>query len=121
MIHEQLLICLWLEVNKWINVAATDMDDNALVSELDGKHDIIMGSCVDVFAPGYILSSDIYIPNNSCYNPTANDGDECNTCQRYRTGTSQSTPIVTGAVALLLEKCPTITSTEIKSMLRTFL
>jgi len=55
-----------------------------------------MGSCVDVFAPGYnILSSDICIPNSSCYNPTAN---ECNTCQRYRTGTSQSTPIVTGAV-----------------------
>ena len=123
MIHEQLLICLLLEVNKLIDVAATDMDYNALMGELDGKNIITnMGSCVDVFAPGYnILSSDICIPNSSCYNPTANDGDECNTCQRYRTGTSQSTPIVTGAVALLLEKCPNITSTEIRNMLRTFL
>ena len=87
-----------------INVAATDLDDNALMGEFDGRNIITnMGSCVDVFAPSYnILSSDICITNSSCYNPTANDGDECNTCQKYRTETSQSTPIVTGAVALLL-------------------
>ena len=81
-----------------------------------------MGSCVDVFAPGYdILSSDICIPNTPCYNPTANDGDECNTCQRFRSGTSQSSPLVAGVVALLLERCPNITNTEIKNMLRTYL
>ena len=74
---------------------------------------------VDVFAPGYnILSSDICIPNSSCYNPTAIDGDESNTCQRFWTGTSQSTPVVTGTVALLPDKCPNITSTEIKNMLK---
>ena len=103
-----------------INVGATDMNDNALLGEFDGR--IIstnMGPCVDTFAPGYsILSSDICIPNSPCYNPT---GDDCNTCQRYRTGTAQSTPIVTGAVALLWEKCPNITSTEIRNMLRTYL
>jgi len=78
-----------------------------------------MGSCVDVFAPGYgILSSDMCIPNSPCYNSTE---DECNTCKRFRTGTSQSSPLVTGAVALLLEKCQNITNTEIRNMLRTYL
>ena len=106
-----------------INVAATDMDDNALMGEFEGRNVITnMGSCVDVFAPGYsILSSDICIPNTPCYNHTANDGNECNTCQRLRSGTSQSSPIVTGAVALLLEKCPNITNTDIRNMLRTYL
>ncbi|XP_065903952.1 extracellular serine proteinase-like [Dysidea avara] len=106
--------------NGVINVAATDMDDNALMGEFDGRVlSTNMGSCVDVFAPGYrILSSDICIPNIPCYNST---GDECNTCQRFRTGTSQSTPLVTGTVALLLEKCPNITNTEIRNMLRTYL
>ena len=109
--------------NGVINVAATDMNDNALMGEFKGRSLITnMGSCVDVFAPGYsVFSSDICIPNISCYNSTANDGDECNTCQRFRTGTSQSSPIVTGAVALLLEKCPNITNTEIRNMLRTYL
>jgi len=75
-----------------------------------------------VFAPGYnILNSDICIPYSSCYNSIANDGDECNTCQRFRRGTSQSTAIVTGGVALLLEKCPNITNTKIRNMLRTLL
>ena len=106
--------------NGVINVAATDMDDNALMGEFDGRVLFTnMGSCVDVFAPGYrILSSDICIPNISCYNFT---GYECNTCQRFQTGTSQSTSLVTGAVSLLLEKCPNITNTEIKNMLRTYL
>ncbi|XP_065902075.1 extracellular serine proteinase-like [Dysidea avara] len=109
--------------NGVINVAATDMDDNALMGEFKGRSLITnMGSCVDVFAPGYtILSSDICIPNIPCYNSTANNGDKCNTCQRFRSGTSQSSPIVTGAVALLLEKCPHITNTEIRNMLRTYL
>jgi len=102
-----------------INVAATDMDDNALMGEFEGRNVITnMGSCVDVFAPGYsIFSSDICIPNSPCYNLTA----ECNKCQRFQSGTSQSSSIVTGAVALLLEKCPNIANIEIKNMLRTYL
>ena len=109
--------------NGVINVGATDMDDNALMGEFEGRSLITnMGSCVDVFAPGYnILSSDMCVPNNTCYNPIANDEDRCNTCQRFRMGTSQSTSLVTGAVALLLEKCPNITNTEIRNMLRTYL
>jgi len=52
--------------NGVINVAATDMDDNALMGEFEGRNIITnMGSCVDVFAPGYsILSSDICISNS---------------------------------------------------------
>ena len=101
-------------------VGATDIDDNALMGEFKGRSLITnMGSCVDVFAPGYtILSSDICIPKLPCYSSTTN---ECNTCQRFRSGTSQSSPTVTGAVALLLEKCPNITNTEIRNMLRTYL
>ena len=105
-----------------INVGATDIHDNALMGEFDGEIQITnMGKCVDVFAPGYkILSSD------TCrYLLCDNDTEECiagktysNTCTNIRTGTSQSAPIVTGAVALLLEKCPGLTNLEIKNMLR---
>jgi len=103
-----------------INVAATNMHDHALMGEFDGRGLFTcMGSCVDVFAPGYsILSSDICVPNSPCTIPT---GEDCKICQRFRTGTSQSSPIVAGAVALLLEKCPNITNTEIRNMLRTYL
>jgi len=70
-----------------------------------------MGSCLDVFAPGYeILSSDMCSSTtSSCYNRV---------CRSFRSGTSQSSAIVTGAVALLLEKCPKLTYTETKNMLR---
>jgi len=116
--------------NGVINVAATDMDDNALMGEFEGGSIITnIGSCVDLFAPGYkILSSDICFPNTQCYkldsdvNETFSTGqDECRKCLRFRTGTSLSTALVAGAVALLLEKCPSITNTEIRNMLRTFL
>ena len=99
-----------------INVGATDMHDNALMGEFDNKTIITnMGKCVDVFAPGYkILSSDI-CPLRHCNN----DGEECipgmmhdNTCRKSRTGTSQSTALVTGAIALLLEKCPKLTDPQ---------
>ena len=109
--------------NGVINVGATDMDDNAVMGEFDGRdRSTNLGSCVDVFAPGYsILSSDICIPNAACSNFTTFNGDECDRCLRLRSGTSQSTPLVTGAVALLLEKCPRITNTETRNMLRTYL
>ena len=95
-----------------INVGATDTDDNALMGKFDGRTYITnMGSCLDVFAPGYeILSSDMCSSTtSSCYNRV---------CRSFRSGMSQSSAIVTGAVALLLEKCPNLTYTEIKNMLR---
>ena len=102
-----------------INVGATDIHDDALMGEFDSMTYITnMGKCLDVFAPGYkVYSSDI------CSCPIEND--ECfsrkninTTCKNLRSGTSQSSPIVTGAVALLLERCPALTYTEIKNLLR---
>ena len=95
-----------------INVGATDMHNNALMGEFDDTTQFTnMGKCVDIFAPGYkILSSDICPASiTSCYNRA---------CRTIRTGTSQSSGIVAGAVALLLQKCPKLTHTEIKNMLR---
>jgi len=69
-----------------INVAATDMDDNAVMGEYEGRPVITnIGPCVDLFAPGYsILSSDTCLPNALCYklgsdiNETFSTGeDEC--------------------------------------------
>ena len=105
-----------------INVGATDIHDNALIGNYDGTDYITnMGKCLDVFAPGYrVYSSDIcpFIP---C--PIGND--KCTpkstfntTCKNIRTGTSQSSPIVAGAVALLLEKCPELTYQQIQRALR---
>ena len=96
-----------------INVGAIDESDNLFMGDYDNKtYYTNMGECVDVFAPGYaILSSDLCPPgsSNSCYNRV---------CRSFRSGTSQSSAIVAGAVALLLEKCPKLTHTEIKNMLR---
>ena len=114
-----------------VTVGATDMDDNALFGEFDNRAATVdLGSCVDVFAPGYnILSSDICtISSNTCYRPSSGDFEtvmpraECSkTCQRFRTGTSQSTAIVTGAVSLLLEKCPSLNRKQIPNIVRTSL
>lgn len=98
-----------------VNVGATDMYDNALMGKFDNRTLFTnMGKCLDVFAPGYgILSSDICPPgSSSCYNRA---------CRSFRSGTSQSSGIVAGAVALLLEKCPKLTYTEVKNMLRNVL
>ena len=108
-----------------INVGATDIHDDALMGEFDSMTYITnMGKCLDVFAPGYnVYSSDI-CPFLPC--PVGND--ECTTrnianatCKNVRSGTSQSSPIVAGAVALLLEKCPKLTHIQIKNVLRYFL
>ena len=105
-----------------ITVGATDMHDNALMGEFDNETIITnMGKCVDVFAPGYkIISSDI-CPLTHC----SNDSEECiagiiydNTCREFRTGTSQSAPLVAGAIALLLEKCPELTNAQVKHTLK---
>ena len=96
-----------------VNVGATDMHDNALMGEFDGRTLYTnMGKCLDVFAPGYnIQSSTICPPKPPC---------PCHSraCRKIEDGTSQSCGIVSGAVALLLEKCPHLTSIEIKNMLR---
>ena len=95
-----------------INVGSTDQQDNALMGEYDDHIYITnMGKCLDVFAPGYNISSSDICPfhNTTCKN------------FKIKTGTSQSSAIVTGAVALLLEKCPALTYTQIKIMLRSIL
>ena len=105
-----------------ITVGATDMHDNALMGEYNNRMIITnMGKCVDVFAPGYdILSSDI-CPLRHCNG----DSEECidgmiynNTCRNYRSGTSRSTSLVAGAIAMLLEKCPELTSAQVKYILK---
>ena len=87
---------------------------------------------MNVFAPGYnILSSDICILYSACYRPNSGSyetvladdlGVGCSeTCQKFRSGTSQSTAIVSGAVALLLEKCPTLERKQISHIVSTLL
>ena len=102
-----------------INVGATDIHDDALMGEFDSMTYITnMGKCLDVFAPGYnVYSSDIcscLIGNDKCIARKNIDI----TCKNVRSGTPQSSSIVTGAIALLLEKCPALTFTEIKNLLR---
>ena len=114
-----------------ITVGATDMDDNALFGEFGTRVVTFnLGSCVDVFAPGYnILSSDICtVSSSTCYRPSSGVFEtimaqaECSkTCQKFRTGTSHSTALVTGAVALLLEKCPSLKRKQIPNIVRTSL
>ena len=105
-----------------INVGATDMHDNALMGEFDNETIITnMGKCVDVFAPGYkILSSDISsLQNCNCDCKVCITGTiHNNTFRKFRTGTSQSAPLVAGAIALLLEKCPKLTNPQVKFLLK---
>ena len=102
-----------------INVGATDIHDDAFMGEFDSITYITnMGECLDVFAPGYkVYSSDICscpIGSNKCIAQKSSDI----TCKNVRSGASQSSAIVTGAVALLLERCATMTYTETKILLR---
>ena len=60
------------------------------------------GSCVDIFAPGNRIPGADYL---------------CPTCSRFFWGTSFSAPLVSGAVAILLQKQPLLTPDEIKSQL----
>ena len=103
-----------------INVGSTDIHDNALMGEFDDEICITnMGKCLDVFAPGYKILSSNTCPYLPCHigNCTARKMNGT-TCKSVQSGTSQSSAIVTGAVALLLEKCPALTYIEIKNMLR---
>ena len=106
-----------------INVGATDTHDEALIGVFDNETQITnMGKCLNVFAPGYkILSS--YVCPLACSED--DDSEECiagqiynNTCRRFESGTSQSAPLVAGGIALLLEKCPSLTNSEVKYMVK---
>jgi len=102
-----------------IAVGAIDNHDNALIGEFHGRtYTTNIGKCLDMFAPGYeILSSDICLSSVTCSNK-CDVGTSNNTCRKFRSGTSQSAPLVAGAIALLLEKCPKLTNTQVKSMLK---
>ena len=60
------------------------------------------GACVDLFAPGTNITS------ASPY---------CNSCYVIDTGSSMAAPYVTGSIALLLEKCPSLKPWEVKHAL----
>ena len=60
------------------------------------------GVCVDLYAPG------IYIPSASA---------SCDVCRSTRSGSSMAAPHVTGAIALLLEKCPKISPWRVRHLL----
>ena len=60
------------------------------------------GFCVDIFAPGHAIIGANYL---------------CNDCSRTRSGTSFAAPIVSGAIAILLQRNPLLTPAEVFSEL----
>lgn len=60
------------------------------------------GSCVDIFAPGESVSG---------------AGHGCNDCTRTLSGTSMSTPLVSGVAAILLQRQPLLTPNQVKDKL----
>ena len=75
-----------------ISVGATDRND-----EVQSFSNI--GACLDVFAPGHMIMS---------------AGSECDDCEAVKSGTSMAAPHVTGYVAILLERYPTLTPEKLK-------
>ena len=63
-----------------------------------------MGQCVDLLAPGTHIKTTTWHGSNS----------QCTTCEAVRSGSSLAAPHVTGAVALLLERCPHFSPWEVK-------
>ena len=60
-----------------------------------------VGPCVDIFAPG----TDIYAASYLC-----------TTCYTYKSGTSMSTSLVSGAVAIMLGRQPQLTALEVHEL-----
>jgi len=60
------------------------------------------GPCVDIMAPGQSIIS----AQHTCYN-----------CYTTKTGTSMSTPLVSGAIALLQQQFPTYTVAQLRARL----
>ena len=60
-----------------------------------------VGPCVDIFAPG----DHIYAASYSC-----------TSCYTYKSGTSMSAPLVSGAVAIMLGRQPQLTALEINEL-----
>ena len=56
------------------------------------------GSCVDIFAPGSSITGADYL---------------CTTCTKTISGTSMATPMVSGAVAIMLQFQPSLTPPDI--------
>ena len=79
-----------------LTVAATTADDSPYFSATGPGTNF--GKCVDVFAPGhYVLGASL----------------ECVGCCKPLSGTSAATGLVTGAVALYLEKQPSLTAQQV--------
>ena len=87
-----------------IGVGSTDFHDN--LSAFSS-----FGSWVSVLAPGtHILST---VPGGGCGQPAGEQSD----CYDYKSGTSMSTPHVSGLAALLWAQNPTATNGQIRSMI----
>ena len=65
-----------------------------------------VGTCVDIFAPGHQVL-------------TAFSAPFCDNCEAVQSGSSFAAPHVTGAIALLLEKCPSLPPWRVKHLLLT--
>ena len=87
-----------------ITVAATQQENDLLYwfTSQPNSPGTNYGSCVDIFAPGQWVRS---------------AGHDCTDCRSSRSGTSMSTPLVSGAVALLLQKYPHHSAQQIKELL----
>ena len=64
------------------------------------------GTCVDIFAPGSEVLTAFSVPL-------------CDSCELAQSGSSFAAPHVTGAIALLLEKCPSLPPWRVKHLLLT--